>query len=208
MSRILKAPYIDQTERWVYGCESISTVMLLQYWGLDVDPDTFIDAYLPRAWSTGEQDVDMVAEDPTYYYINEPRDLTGWGCYAPCIVTAIENTLAALGRSGDFEVRDVSGKTAAQLCAEHIDNGRPVVFWATLDMEHSDGVRRWTLPDGRPFAWKNHGRSLLLVGYDEENYWFNDPWHDHGCCPYPRALVEQRHKEQDLYAVVMIPSRA
>ena len=30
MKKIVSAPYIDQTERWVNGCESISSVMLLQ----------------------------------------------------------------------------------------------------------------------------------------------------------------------------------
>lgn len=200
MSRILKAPYIDQTERWVYGCESISTVMLLQYLGIAIDPDDFIDHHLPRGWSTGTG-ADMVAPDPMYYYINEPRDLSGWGCYAPCIVNAIQSVLEARGLADTYTVVDETGKTAAQLCEEYIDNGMPVVFWATLDMEPSEGVSRWTLPDGRPFVWKQHEHCLLLVGYDAENYWFNDPWHNHGCCPYPKALVEDRHRVQDMYAV-------
>ena len=38
MKKIVPAPYIDQTERWVNGCESISSVMLLQAVGIDIDP--------------------------------------------------------------------------------------------------------------------------------------------------------------------------
>ena len=49
MKKIVPAPYIDQTERWVNGCESISSVMLLQAVGIDIDPDTFIARDLPRA---------------------------------------------------------------------------------------------------------------------------------------------------------------
>ena len=198
--RILQAPYIDQTQRWVYGCESISTVMLLQYLGIDMDPDTFIDTCLPRGYSTGAG-ADMVAPDPTYVYINEPRDRTGWGCYAPCIVQALENAFAACGKAGEYRPVDETGKTAAQLCTEYIDAGMPVVFWATLNFEPSETVSRWTLPDGRPFVWKDHEHCLLLVGYDDENFWFNDPWENHGCCPCPKALVEQRHAEQGMYAV-------
>ena len=37
MKKIVPAPYIDQTERWVNGCESISSVMLLQAVGIDID---------------------------------------------------------------------------------------------------------------------------------------------------------------------------
>ena len=198
--RILQAPYIDQTRRWVYGCESISTVMLLQYLGMDMDPDTFIDTCLPRGYSTGSGP-DMVAPDPTYVYINEPRDRTGWGCYAPCIVQALHNAFAACGKAGEYEPVEETGKTAAQLCTEYIDAGMPVVFWATLNFEPSETVSRWTLPDGCPFVWKDHEHCLLLVGYDAENFWFNDPWENHGCCPYPKALVEQRHAEQGMYAV-------
>ncbi len=202
MKKILQAPYIDQTERWVYGCESISTVMLLQYLGLGTDPDDFIDNYLPRANST-EQGGEMYAEDPTYYYINEPRDLTGWGCYAPCIVNAITAVLAAAGKQDAYTVVNETGKTAAQLCTEYIDQDMPVVFWATLDMLPVKPANpdHWILPNGEIFRWVGNEHCLLLVGYDDENFYFNDPWHNHGCCPYPKALVEQRHKDQGMYAV-------
>ena len=53
MKKIVLAPYIDQTDRWVNGCESISAVMLLQAMGIRIDPDTFIERDLPHApyWS-------------------------------------------------------------------------------------------------------------------------------------------------------------
>ena len=57
MKKIVPAPYIDQTERWVNGCESISSVMLLQAVGIDIDPDTFIARDLPHApyWGAGRK---------------------------------------------------------------------------------------------------------------------------------------------------------
>ncbi len=204
MKKILEAPYIDQTERWVYGCESISAVMLLQYLGLPVQPDEFIDTYLPRAQST-EKDGVMYAADPADYYINDPRDASGWGCYAPCICRALENVLDDYGRAGDFAAVNETGRTAEQLCRTYIDAGLPVVFWATLDFGPCTPVRHWTLPDGRDFGWVGGEHCLLLVGYDDAHYWFNDPWHDHGCCAYPKALVEQRHAEQGMYAVALAP---
>lgn len=204
MKKILDVPYIDQTERWVYGCESISTVMLLQGLGVAVEPDEFIDEYLPRCNST-EVNGTMYARDPHDYYINDPRDLTGWGCYAPCIAKALENTLAAKGLAGRFAVRDETGLTAARLCEKYIDRGLPVVFWATLDLVPAAGHSYWKLPDGTAFDWLGNEHCLLLVGYDDENFWFNDPWHNHGCCPYPRALVERRHAEQGMYAVALEP---
>lgn len=206
MKKVLEVLYIDQTERWVYGCESVSTVMLLQHFGVDMDPDTFIDCYLPRAQSS-EKDGVMHAADPTYFYINEPRDLTGWGCYAPCIANALDAIIKA--KQLPYQVVNETGKTAKELCDQYIDQGIPVVFWATLDfMPVPAETTQWILPDGKTFTWKSNEHCLLLVGYDEENYYFNDPWHNHGCCPYPKALVEQRHRDQDLYAVTLIPTNS
>ena len=202
MRHILTAPYIDQTVRWVYGCESVSAVMLLQYYGIPVQPDEFIDEYLPRAYST-EVAGRMIARHPAYYYINDPRDFTGWGCYAPCIARALQNTLEAYGLQEVYTVSDVTGLTAAQLCQRYVRHGLPVVFWATLDMIPAGEYVHWTLPSGEEFAWRQNEHCLLLVGWDEENFWFNDPWQNHGCCAYPRAVVEQRHAEQGMYAVVL-----
>ena len=79
MKKIVPAPYIDQTERWVNGCESISSVMLLQAVGIDIDPDTFIARDLPHApyW---EQDGKLYGPDPWQVYPGAPHDHTGYGC--------------------------------------------------------------------------------------------------------------------------------
>ena len=116
---------------------------------------------------------------------------------------ALQSALKHEGAADRFEVLDVSGETAAQLC-RFIDEGMPVVFWATLDFTPVPEERdHWLLADGTDFAWKCHEHCLLLVGYDEENYWFNDPWHDHGVCAQPKELVERCHAAQDSYAVTL-----
>ena len=82
----------------------------------------------------------------------------------------------------------------------------PVVFWATLDFQPVPEKRdHWLLADGTDFAWTCNEHCLLLVGYDDENYWFNDPWHDHGVCPQPKQLVEDCHAAQGLFAVTLRP---
>ena len=61
----------------------------------------------------------------------------------------------------------------------------------------------WRLPNGEWFDWKLNEHCLLLVGYDDDHYWFNDPWHNHGLCPQPKALVETCHRAQGMYAVAL-----
>ena len=172
--------------------------------GIDIDPDTFIARDLPHApyW---EQDGKLYGPDPWQVYPGDPHDHTGYGCYSPCIVKALNSALEHEGAADRFEVVDESGKTAAELCS-YIDAGMPVVFWATLDFQPVPEKRdHWLLADGTDFAWKCNEHCLLLVGYDDENYWFNDPWHDHGVCPQPKQLVEDCHAAQGLFAVTLRP---
>ena len=112
MKKIVSAPYIDQTERWVNGCESISSVMLLQAMGIAIDPDTFIERDLPHApyW---DYDGKLYGPDPYEVYPGDPHDHTGYGCYAPCIVKALQSALDHEGAADAFEVVDETGKTAA-----------------------------------------------------------------------------------------------
>ena len=44
--KIIQVPYIDQSVKYPTGCESVSTVMLLQYLGYKVTVDEFIENYL------------------------------------------------------------------------------------------------------------------------------------------------------------------
>ena len=42
----IDVPYISQKGKYPTGCESVSTVMLLQFLGYDISVDTFIENYL------------------------------------------------------------------------------------------------------------------------------------------------------------------
>lgn len=44
MKKIIQVPHINQTEKYPTGCESISAVMLLQYLGIDITPERFIES--------------------------------------------------------------------------------------------------------------------------------------------------------------------
>ena len=46
-----------------------------------------------------------------------------------------------------------------------------------------------------------YGQLFGFSGLDGKNYYFNDPWHNHGVIGYDRALVEKRHGEQYEMAV-------
>ena len=42
-----------------------------------------------------------------------------------------------------------------------------------------------------------------MVGYDEEGYYFNDPYENNGVIRYPKEIVEDRYKAQHMQAVAV-----
>ena len=44
----IDVPYIDQSKLYPTGCESVSTVMLLRFLGIDITVDEFIEKYLEK----------------------------------------------------------------------------------------------------------------------------------------------------------------
>lgn len=52
----------------------------------------------------------------------------------------------------------------------------PVMIWATICMEPPIESDIWTVPEtGREITWVYPMHALVLTGYDENGYYFNDP---------------------------------
>ena len=101
-----------------------------------------------------------------------------------------------------WEPVDLTGVPVEVLLREYINNDMPVIFWASIDLKETYAGPEWIVADtGETFEWRSNEHCMLLVGYDEENYYFNDPWHNHGLIGYGRKLVEKRHAEQYEMAV-------
>ena len=45
----IDVPYIDQSKLYPTGCESVSTVMLLRFLGIDITVDEFIEKFWKRS---------------------------------------------------------------------------------------------------------------------------------------------------------------
>lgn len=189
----IKVPYIDQTNEWPTGCESVSTVMLLQYLGVDISVRQFVDRYLEKE-PLFEKDGKLYGADPRRVFVGDPADDRSMGCYAPVIKKALGRVLR---EKRDWEAVDLSGTSTKELLRDYIDCDMPVIYWASIDLKETYAGPEWIVADtGEIFEWRSNEHCMLLVGYDEENYYFNDPWHNHGTIGYEKKLAEKRHKEQ------------
>lgn len=192
----IEVPYIDQSVKYPTGCESVSTVMLLQYLGYPVTADEFIENYLELE-EFEEIDKEWYGPDPKQCFCGSPYDEKSFGCYAPVICKALEKAIG-----GTYCIKDETGTPMEQLLENYIDKGMPVIFWACINMREPVIGPSWRLKgNGELFTWISNEHCMLLVGYDEEGYYFNDPYENNGVIRYPKAVVEDRHRAQHSQAV-------
>lgn len=196
MHKRIEVPYLDQSGAYPTGCESVSTVMLLQYLGYDISVDTFIEQYLEKE-DFEEREGVWYGPDPRTHFCGSPYDEDSFGCYAPVICKALEKIL------GDaYEVLDRTGTEIDILIREYIDQEMPVIFWACINMREPITGPQWKLKEtGETFTWISNEHCMLLVGYDEEGYYFNDPYDNNGVIRYSKDVVKDRYKAQHMQAV-------
>lgn len=195
---IIEAPYISQSPQWPTGCESVSAVMLLRYLRVDITVDEFIEKYL-ETQDFIEKEGEFYGPDPWKCFCGSPYDPESFGCYAPVIAKALTKVFA--GTLG-YEAVDETGTPAKDLLVKYIDRGMPVIFWACIEMREPVIGPQWTLTDtGENFTWISNEHCMLLVGYDDEKYYFNDPHNGNGLIGYDRATVEKRRRAQHMQAV-------
>lgn len=195
---MISVPYIDQSVKYPTGCESVSTVMLLQFLGVSITVDEFIENDLEKeAFET--RNGELFGPDPRECFVGSPYDEESFGCYAPVIKESLEHVLGE-----EYRVLNKTGTDTKELIRDYIDRGMPVIYWACINMREPIVGPEWKLKKtGETFTWISNEHCMLLVGYDEENYYFNDPYENHGVIGYPKAVVEKRHAAQHMQAVVV-----
>lgn len=195
----INVPFINQRVKFPNGCESVSAVMAMQYFGIDITPEVFISKYLDMGKAPYVRGGRWYGCDPREQFPGDPRNSSGWGCYPEVIKKAIDN----MNPQG-VETHVLKDVPLATLCSEFIDNGIPVVFWGTIDMSAPYAHVTWTIEGtDSTHTWISPFHCLLLVGYDSYNYYFNDPWQGKNI-PYPKDKVELAYSGIGREALVII----
>ncbi len=195
---MIDVPYISQDGDFPTGCESVSATMVLQYYGKKISPEEFIDNYLTQEDFREENGV-RIGPSPWEAFVGSPYSSNSYGCYAPVIVEALRKACPT-----GFDVRNETGSSLHKLAETYLDADIPVLIWATMDMKESWKSDQWQLENGETFTWIAGEHCLVLVGYDENAYYFNDPYQNHGIIGYDKKTVEKRYRELGRQAVVLV----
>ena len=193
-------PHYTQFTSYYTACESIASVSVLQYYGVDIDLDTFIDKYLPRAnYPDYGKDGELHGASPWEFFIGDPRDSGGFGCFNTAISKAINRIAEGLAIPLD-------GLSIDELCSDYIDKGQPVIFWGSIYMQRPYVSEfQWRLPNGDLFKFINPEHALVLVGYDDDWYYFCDSMSDKEITVYDKKAVETAYEGLNKQAVVIDP---
>jgi uncharacterized protein YvpB len=178
--KVIDVPYINQSEKWPVGCESVCSAMVLRYWGFDADPDKFIDDFLIKgAAPHGDGNGGLTGADPYKAFPGDPRAKEGFGCMSNVIEFSMRDAMKYYEPDGKPRVLRLKGFPLQRLTELYTDKDIPVLVWATIGMkpleEKPEAV--WTADDGsgKVIEWKTPEHCLVLVGHDDENFIFNDP---------------------------------
>lgn len=195
--KIIELQYMNQNN-YPTGCESITTWMALNYMEYKLSVDEFIENYLPK-YTIEWGDNIMFGEDPNEYFIGDPRNANSFGCYAPVIKKSL------IAYAGENSVHDLTGKSIDEMIEQYVSKGIPVIMWATMEMVPSIQGRTWYIKrTNETFTWIGKEHCLLLAGWDDEKYYFYDPWLDKGIIGYEKSLVVQRYGEMGKQALALV----
>lgn len=196
---IENVPHYTQFNQYLTACESLAAVSVLRYYGIDMTPERFVDGFLPIADypDTGE-DGELHGESPWDYFIGDPMQANGFGCYSGALVRGINKLRDGLAVKLRYQSLD-------KLCTDYIDKGQPVIIWATMYMARPQDSIKWYLPNGRLFKFKAPEHALVLVGYDDKYYYFSDSLQYESVVAYGKEMTDNAYRGMLLQAVVIDP---
>lgn len=195
---IKDVPVLSQFPDFPTGCESVSTVIVLKFLGEDISASEFIDGYLPQSIEYYYDGFKRYGPSPYEYFIGNPRTSASYGCMAPVIEKALCNYFGSSDR-----VLNTTGIELSKLCTEYIDNDIPVLVWATINMLETNPQNSWYLEDGSRYSWPGNEHCLVLIGYDSDYYYFNDPYAGK-TVKYEKETADARYSDLGKQSLVVI----
>lgn len=187
-------PIINQMPELPTGCEATALTMILKHSGYNITKEQ-VAKDMPKAnpiWKNGK----TYAAHPSEAFYGNPFSRAGYGVYSPVILKMINQYLE--GRGGDL-----TGQSLTQVL-EVVKEGQPVIVWATMGLKPAYLTASWITPSG-VFRWKAGEHTLVIVGYDDQFIYTNDPLKGKQVS-YDRSSFEKRYNEMGKMAVYIKPS--
>ncbi len=205
-SYMLEVPFYTQNDLLPTGCELVSAKMVMEYYGVTPSIDDIVKSTFSKY--TYMADGKNYGYHPNDAFIGSPWDETSFGCFPP-VMSNMMNKFLPAGKTAE----PLEGESLETLAKTYLPTNTPVMVWATMYMKETYGAIGWYLLDSNGnrtdewYFWPAREHCLVLVGYDENNYYFNDPMQKANVS-WPRELVEQRYEDMGSRALVVVNTTA
>lgn len=175
------------------GCEITALTQTLNFYGYKVSKTAMADKYLDKA--------PFEATDFNTAFMSSPYSAKSYGCYAPVIVRAANKYFDA--HDNKHVAQNYTG-TDIKTVYRIVNEGYPVIVWATADLKEPKRKLLWEAKDsGKPVYWLSGEHCLTLVGFDirSSTVTLCDPLE--GRKIYPMAEFELRYRQLGKQAVII-----
>ena len=175
-------PHVSQLPELQRGCEVTSLTMLLQYEGIEADKMTLAE----QIHKIPFRDANYVRGNPYDGFVGDIYTFSksGYGVYHGPIARLAENYLPG-------KVKDITGQSIDAVY-ELVDSGSPV--WVIINSTYAP------LPESEFTVWETNSgnvkityreHSVVIVGYDKNFIYMNDPLASDGYKAVPRIPFEK-----------------
>lgn len=178
-SHMIEGVPVIKQEVFNAACETYACTMLLQSLGVDMDEYEFVYNYLNVQPIYGYGD-EFYGPDMDSAYAGEVE--WGYGINSPAMAKCMNKMLKDKG--SEMTATSLEGVELDELCEEYIANDIPVMVWATTNMDEPYIRKYWTVnyvdeevsdaQIGDTEQWLQNEHCMVLIGYDEQNYYFAD----------------------------------
>lgn len=139
------------------GCEITALTQTLNFLGFDIDKVTMCDKYMNTDWK-GEYTMNQC-------YIGDPKSYSGFGCSAPVICKSARRYFRV--QKSDCYPEDLTGTDFQELFYQ-VEQGRPVIVWATMYLLDTKPEYVYTAKNGEEMWFCTYQHCLTLYGYDKD----------------------------------------
>lgn len=199
----IPVPVINQYPELPVGCEITSAAVILNYIGFDVDKVWLQENFLEDSYNFRQLNPEKrKGPDPSRVFVGDPQQ-SGFGCFAPVIAESLEKYFTFAGSKNTPIVLDGADERDLEAL---VDNGAPVIVWASLDMKpfRYTANNEWILETtGEVFRWPGNAHVIVLCGYDKEGYYFSDCNDKDNIVRYDKKTFLNRWKQFGSQGVVV-----
>ncbi len=206
--KIEGVPVLKQEYPLNAGCETYACTMLLQSRGIDMDEFEFAESYLNEQPVYGYSEDEWYGPDMDSAYAGEIE--WGYGINCPAMAKCMNNMLKDKGSK--MTATPIKGVELDELCEKYIVKDIPVMVWATTSMQEPYVKRSWSInyvdPEvsdaqiGDTEQWLQNEHCMVLIGYDEDNYYFADSVAGE-VSVFDKETSRDRFQKLDMQAIVV-----